>query len=104
MRVATLALALLVAGCSTTLQLNSAEVSSGGALSGQSGIGGSLQARSVSSLPASILFVLGLITIAADGPAYAPVFPANPLDPNRSIHEQDCTQPLEIGGGNLRCR
>ncbi len=27
-----------------------------------------------------------------------------PLDPSRPISERDCSGPIEIGGGNLRCR
>jgi hypothetical protein len=31
------------------------------------------------------------------GPAPAP-------DPNRRISEQDCTKPIVLDGGNLRCK
>ena len=27
-----------------------------------------------------------------------------PLDPTRPISDRDCSRPIEIGGGNLRCR
>lgn len=30
--------------------------------------------------------------------------PAPAPDPNRKISEQDCTQPIEFDGGNLRCK
>ncbi|HMH17798.1 MAG TPA: hypothetical protein VK572_06580 [Burkholderiales bacterium] len=30
--------------------------------------------------------------------------PTPPPDPNRVISEQDCTMPIEMDGGNLRCR
>lgn len=30
--------------------------------------------------------------------------PAPEPDPNRKISEQDCTQPFEFDGGNLRCK
>ena len=29
---------------------------------------------------------------------------ARPLDPNRRIAEQDCTKPVELTQGNLRCK
>lgn len=35
-------------------------------------------------------------TVAAGQPA--------PLDPARSITERDCSKPIDMGGGNLRCR
>jgi hypothetical protein len=30
--------------------------------------------------------------------------PTPPPDPNRVISDQDCTQQVEMDGGNLRCR
>ncbi len=30
--------------------------------------------------------------------------PAPELDPSRKINEQDCTRPIELDGGNLRCK
>ena len=33
----------------------------------------------------------------------APGAPA-PLDPSRPVAERDCSRPIDIGGGNLRCR
>ena len=27
-----------------------------------------------------------------------------PLDPTRPINDRDCSKPIDIGGGNLRCR
>jgi len=29
---------------------------------------------------------------------------APPMDPKRKINEQDCTKPIDIGAGNLRCK
>lgn len=63
---------------------------------------------------ASDLVVLGILAAAMyDSEAdrrrsrlaplgFDPVAP--PLDETRSIHEQDCTRPLEETGANLRCR
>lgn len=30
--------------------------------------------------------------------------PAPELDPSRQINEQDCTRPIVLDGGNLRCK
>lgn len=27
-----------------------------------------------------------------------------PLDPTRPISDRDCSRPIDVGGGNLRCR
>ena len=29
---------------------------------------------------------------------------APPLDPSRKISEQDCSKPINLDGGNLRCK
>jgi hypothetical protein len=29
---------------------------------------------------------------------------APPMDPERKINEQDCTRPIDLGAGNLRCK
>ena len=29
---------------------------------------------------------------------------APPMDPKRRVNEQDCTKPVDIGAGNLRCK
>ena len=29
---------------------------------------------------------------------------APPLDPERKVSEQDCTKPLDLSAGNLRCK
>jgi hypothetical protein len=107
MRFLAIAGMLALTGCSSSLYLRSPDVPPGGVLPGQSSIGGSLEVRSASSAAASVLFALGLISITSHGAAPAlPVarLPVYPLDPQRSIHEQDCTQPIDISGGNLRCR
>lgn len=27
-----------------------------------------------------------------------------PLDPTRPVSDRDCSMPMDVGGGNLRCR
>lgn len=29
---------------------------------------------------------------------------APPMDPKRKVNEQDCTKPIDLGAGNLRCK
>ena len=29
---------------------------------------------------------------------------APPMDPTRKVNEQDCTRPIDLGAGNLRCK
>ena len=31
-------------------------------------------------------------------------FAAAPMDPNRKVAEQDCSKPVELDRGNLRCK
>ena len=59
-----------------------------------------------------ILLVTGLANVAswgsvqtnASNPDYMTSNPAPPMDPNRKISEQDCTKPIVLDGGNLRCK
>lgn len=65
---------------------------------------------------AALLLTLGLASCASDGgggystssgmatdPAYGqPKVP--PMAEARSIDEQDCTKPMRLSGGNLRCK
>jgi hypothetical protein len=30
--------------------------------------------------------------------------PAPELDPNRTVTEQDCTKPIDMSAGNIRCK
>jgi len=39
---------------------------------------------------------------AASDPSYASSTPP-PMDPSRKIAEQDCSQPIELDKGNIRC-
>jgi hypothetical protein len=57
--------------------------------------------------------VVLLIVLAAgcttkpQGPYSGPTKPevsAPPMDPSRTVSVQDCTRPIDIGGGNLMCR
>jgi hypothetical protein len=40
---------------------------------------------------------------AASDPSYVTSEPP-PLDPNRKIAEQDCSKPIELDKGNIRCK
>ena len=30
--------------------------------------------------------------------------PAGPLDPKRKVNEQDCSKPIDLTAGNLKCK
>lgn len=45
--------------------------------------------------------VLGVAAALAD-PYQPDTVP--PLDPQRRVNEQDCTKPVDLTAGNLRCR
>jgi colicin import membrane protein len=44
-----------------------------------------------------------LLLVLAAGCTTAPVG-APPMDPTRKVSEQDCSRPIDTGGGNLMCR
>lgn len=50
-----------------------------------------------------VTVVLLLVLTAGCGSLQEPPS-APPMDPSRKISEQDCTRPIDTGGGNLRCR
>src|SRR5688500_587454 len=52
------------------------------------------------NLTVVLLLVLaaGCASLPGDGP------PAPPMDPTRKVSEQDCSRPIDTGGGNLMCR
>lgn len=102
-RAAFLACLLALAGCQSTLQLDSPR-GTPQATPGTRYSGGALDMRATSGSVAGALIGLGLIAVTIHGgtPDRSSATPA--LDPARSISEQDCTRPLEPSGGNLRCR
>jgi len=65
---------------------------------------GGLQVNAVA--PVSAAIIVGTVAAAAavseaSSPAPAPV-PA--MAPEREVAEQDCTKPVDLTAGNLRCR
>jgi hypothetical protein len=99
-RAAVAFMAALLAGCSNTaIRVDS----TGGSPPPVSSVGGGtarVQVGTGSGLPA--LLSLGLLVGIAYGDrhgAYAPQ-----LDPARTVHEQDCSRPIEDRSANLRCR
>lgn len=36
--------------------------------------------------------------------AYRDPRQAPPLAPDRTVNEQDCSKPVDVGGGNLKCK
>lgn len=108
MRAIALALLLALAGCSTTVQVNSGSTSSGGLH-----VQGQIHSR---SLVAVILAGLLIGAAYEDGREGRPfpslsvfsdwLYPSPPpkLEPGRHISEQDCTRPVDLSKGNLRCK
>ena len=104
-------LVLLLAGCSHA-SINA----SGSSPSGTVGTGGQASVRVESRSLAALVIAGTFIAAAAEDlrdPRPFPSFssladwfripPAPELDPTRRVSEQDCTQPIELGG-NLKCR
>lgn len=92
---------LALAGCHSTIQLNAAR---GLPQAGTSSTGGSLDARTSSASFAAVLIGLGLVSATVHGGAPESPAAAPELDPRRTVSEQDCTRPLDLSGGNLRCK
>jgi hypothetical protein len=109
--------AALAAGCSTNVRLGA---SSGGGAAFASG-------TSVTTGPAGLhirtdslaaVVVAGVLVAATSDearearpfPSFSAFYdwtgsrPAPPLAPDRRVHEQDCSQPLEDPTANLKCR
>jgi hypothetical protein len=65
---------------------------------------------------ATVIVAAGVLSLAAEDaseqrpfPSASALFPertppAPELAPDRRINEQDCTRPIDLSGGNLRCR
>lgn len=106
--------AALAAGCASSHHRIDVGASSRGTpVAGTSSRGGALSVEypSGSALPGFvILTALGLwiYSEAASGVLAADRLGARreeaPLDPRRSVNEQDCSKPIESPTANLRCR
>lgn len=100
------ALALLAAGCHSSMQVNTPVTPRVAPSPGTSVVGGSIEYSSSGNSLLGILIGLGVVG-AAMSEEFSPLpwrraVPA--LDPSRPVQEVDCTKPLPPGGGNLRCR
>lgn len=110
----------LLGACSHA-QINASSASSGAISSppaGTSITSGSsgLQAQSESRALVNAILIMGLAAAAVEFsreprpfPSPADLLPDAPrpapgLAPERRINEQDCTQPIDLTAGNLRCR
>ncbi len=96
---------LLVAGCSGGLGLRWGAPQ---APQAQGGASARTSARVDNAVGAMVIGVM-----LADGPKYytrypdgtrVPYFGAPEPDPDRRINLQDCTQPIDLTAGNLKCR
>ena len=57
----------------------------------------------ISSTTANVIGAVGIIGLLAAGNNVSPARPA-PMLEERTINEQDCTQPIANGLANLKCR
>ena len=97
MRVAVLTAFLLLTGCSHT----AVGISSATSTASTGGASASVQTNS--GTLAAVLIMAVFISAAADGTLVPE--PAVPeMDPQRKVVEQDCTKPIDMSLGNLRCK
>ena len=118
MRVASLLLVILLAGCSANTNVRfgsgATTVPPGTAVTSSS-VDANVQSRSV----AGVLISIGILAAAWHGSeryAYGvrdrpdPFAPGSraalesPLDESRRVNEQDCTRPIEDWSANLKCK
>jgi len=98
-------LAAALAGCGGNYAAHSAGAVGGGS-SGSVVSDGGLHASvtfSISATAANVIAAVGIVGLLAAGNNVSPARPA-PMREDRTINEQDCTQPLEKPAANLRCR
>jgi hypothetical protein len=94
----------LLAGCQSTLNLDTAPASRIVA-PGTGTYGGAVEVRSVSGSFVGVAIGLGVFASMVQGDASWRRSPPAEMDPNRQVREVDCTQPVDLAaGGNLRCR
>lgn len=95
---------VLLAGCQSTLSLDTAPASRAVA-PGTGTYGGSVEVRSASGSFLGVAIGLGIFASMVQGDTSWHRGPPPQMDPDRKVREVDCTQPFDpAGGGNLRCR
>ena len=108
MRLAAIAfLALLAAGCSARMQLGAASTS------GTSSVGLHIQSDTLAKAVVAGMVVAAAIDYQREPqpfPRFSAIYEWSgsqavpPLAPDRRVHEQDCSRPLEDPSANLKCR
>lgn len=103
MKALILAVVVALAGGCSHATLNASASTAGGAVpaAGTTVTGGSVSVHAHSHALAALLFAGMFIAAAIDYPGNPPP-PA--LDGGRRINEQDCTRPIDLSAGNLKCR
>ena len=97
--------AAALAGCGGNYAAHSASAGAAGS-SGSVVVDGGLHASvtiSISSTAANVIAAGALIGFLAVGNNVSPLRPAA-MREDRTINEQDCTQPIANGLANLKCR
>jgi hypothetical protein len=112
MRIAALLLiALLATGCAhSTVAVNHGVPPAAAGTTVTSGASGATVSSSSGAL-VIILLTLGAIEYARNPQPFpspaalvSPTAPAPELSPERRVNEQDCTKPVDLSAGNLRCK
>ena len=108
MRLAAIAfLALLTAGCSARMQLDAASTSR------TSSVGLHIQSDTLAKAVVAGMVVAAAIDYQREPqpfPRFSAIYEWSgsqavpPLAPDRRVHEQDCSRPLEDPSANLKCR
>ena len=108
-----LALVIALAGCSTTLTINSGSTAPASPRGGLQ-VQGQVQSRSLAAVILAGLLIGAALEDGRDErpfPSLSAFFsdwmgprPPPLLLPGRHISEQDCTRPVDPSKGNLRCR
>jgi len=114
MRIAALLLAAaLAAGCSHVAYSvrSGAPVAAGTGTTVTSGAAGASLTTTSAALGAAVVLTLGAIEYANNPQPFpspssmiSPSRPAPEMSPTRRISEQDCSKPVDVTLGNLRCK
>ena len=63
-----------------------------------------LQATGSGAAAAAVVIITGVAISAGAGSDGTGITATPALDPARTVSEQDCTKPVDLSAGNLRCR
>jgi hypothetical protein len=105
MRAIAVLVLILASGCNH-IQANyaGASTTSGGTVVSSSGGGLRVQGGPLGVLILGSVLIAGAVDGQPGRAMYADERPAPEMQPDRAISEQDCTKPIDLTAGNLRCK